>query len=283
MKPVAIIGFLGLIMLISWPVRAGMPINAAGAEVLNLKKQYSQAVASSINPDELSALALEAVGRTWLVAARYLAIRVDESALHQVELLENRYKDETSRGRTIRNKQLAGLTLAKDAIQQAASLMALLEGNRETWRKITLFSEPASTGAAEAESKMESMVVLSQSVRNLLALTLEAAGEGDKYQAHAHRTMEVTDRELKAIEARPNLHQQGRTFMRVLANLKGCFKITYLCNLAIDEALVAQVEPVRRVWERHTNKGWTSRTELAVTTTALAEITFILVTALVGR
>jgi hypothetical protein len=254
--------------------------------VLNLdllRGEYAQQIGAADDPATLSALALVSGGKSWAIAARYLAERY-----HQYELeaaladFETECLLELAGAESMEKQQVIGFRLYYKSMSTIAGVLTLLRRDKATLREISAIDEHTENVLDLQDHPMRSMATLSQATLSMLALAARSIDYHPRFIALVDREMQTVVEKAREISQRDDVHNRGRLFLMVLNNVRGSFNLLFLFAHALDPKLAAEVEPIRDAWTQNTGDGQPPSRVMVVTLTAMAEAGFPITMYLAG-
>jgi hypothetical protein len=270
---------------------AAVPYPAQAAErdyltaLVELRAEYARAVKRADDPEVLMALSVGTAGRVWANTAHWLARRHHrpnlEAALNEVEA--DYLKITNNRRSSPESRQVAGMRLMYQAVYTMSNVLTFIRKDKRTFNEIQAIHHHVTASYDPKKKRSRNLMVLSNGAMMQLALGLRSTGRYRGMARDVNREIEAVIAEAKAINQREDVHQRGRMFLLALNNLRACFKLVYMFNLAVDQRLSKEVDPVRQAWEEKAGPNQSATQSMVVTMAALTEVSFPVCVLLVSR
>lgn len=253
--------------------------------LLKLRQSYLKELEKKSDPDAIIGVALTTTGKSWALAALVLAERYNrpEISAHVTKAVEECEKIESMSKLNPGKVQLAGLELIYTSLENVASIAAVERNDKKTYSEIRLIDDHLKKSYKTTKGREYNLVSLSNGIMSMLALSIRSADQGRRYLNVVDKSLNETLEKSKMIGERPDLHYHARLFLMANNNLQGCFKLAYLFNKAMGGDLAAEVEPVKHVVDKNAGNGDSLLLKLVVSSTAFAEASFSVVTAITGE
>ncbi len=265
-------------------VQAGDSLIDPAGELMALRDSYVGRVKKTEDPDQLAAMSLVASARAWALVARQLNEKYNYSEpLAAFGLIEADLQRRLSETAAPRDRQRLGLELLYRAVTESGKGLARARGDKATLSEIAAIEDGVERVFQPGASYAHSLVTLSGGTMSMLALVIRSVDARHVFTTSLNSAMTERVREARLITERQDIHMRGKLYLMALNNIRGCFTMVYLLNLAVDERLSPKAGSIYNAWRNNIAEKESPTVQLAVTLTAMAEATFPVTIALVRR
>ena len=258
----------------------------AAAELMALKDDFIKKMSRENDPEELMALAAYFAGRSWEIAAQRIAEQYPtpraEEYLNRINIQDFEEAMKKARQDPVQ-RQILGLKLLYRSLNAVAVILAANRGDKVTLVQIQALEKQIDQSIEAGDETMKVMVPLTRGIMTMLVLSLRSMDTGQKFLNQVNNELKFRVQEAKAIKARSDIHYYAKLFLWTINNINGSFKMICFFNLAADERLAVEVNPVREALERHLRENDSPIRTMTLGLTAVAEAGFPVLTALVRR
>ncbi|MBW1710241.1 MAG: hypothetical protein JRG97_00875 [Deltaproteobacteria bacterium] len=256
------------------------------AELTALKAEFIKQMSSEDDPEEIMALAAYYTARTWEIAARRMAERYQNRRVREyIERIDRSNFEKAMEKADLDpvRRQILSLRLLYKSASAVAGILALKQGDKVTLEQLRAFENHLNLSSEAREDTMKAMVSLTKGIMTMMTLSLRSVDVNQRFLSRVNKELESRVQEANAIDAREDIHFYAKLFLWAVNNINGCFRFVYFLNLAMDQTLAAEVDPIFIAWEKHSRGNGSPIRTMALGLTAVAEASFPLAAAFVKR
>ena len=241
--------------------------------ITELKNEYAQKAEGEDDREKLAALALAYSGRVWSLAGRSLAEKYGRTEeLSRLIQLEKNLEDADRAD--FNEMGLAGIRLMYEALATSAVVKSTADMDSGVLNEARTIDGDVALKTNGEKDPSYAIAVLMNGTMSMLALNTRLANTKSGVDKNVRGIFDDATMGAKAVNNRDDLHFHGRLLLLTLNGAKAGVRLCESYALALDRQLIRETGPILDTWRKKLETDLTPPAEMAVTLTALAELSF---------